>query len=56
MNIARSFQVSLYGELVGVVHFVGPEYDAAKVKEFLIQNERMDKDIIVKLVKENKIK
>lgn len=54
MLTARIFDVYLYGEPIGRVSFIGPEFDMDAVRKHLIENERMNKDIIVKMVEEKK--
>lgn len=52
MIIARTFRVTLYGEEVDTVCFIGDEYDSKAVRDFLIQNERANMDIEVKQMRE----
>lgn len=55
MIIARIFDVSLHGQNIRRVYFVGQEFDAETVRKFLIERNA-DKDIQVKQIRERKLK
>lgn len=52
MLTLRTFRITLHGAPQGIVDFVGPEYDIKSVKKFLVDNDKMSREIEVKLIKE----
>lgn len=53
MIIIRTFLIT-HGHDTDTVHFVGPEYDEKSVYKFLVENDKMDKAIVVKQIREVK--
>lgn len=52
MLTMRTFAILLHGHEIDRVCFIGEEYTESTVRDFMIETERMDRDIIAKLVRE----
>lgn len=48
----RLFAVYLYGTKIDTVGFIGEEYTESTVKTFLMENDKMSRDIEVKQIRE----